>query len=1039
MLKKILSLTLSLLFFSQILSFPSIARTSQSAIFITLNSDVYQIVRQNDGYDKVDMKGFSNLGNPGQPVLPHKLERIALPPGTIYDGLEIVEVNEKTISGNYKILPAKSLLSTYPGGNEGLKYNEKDERIYSSDNPFPDKKIKYLSQGKMRKWNIINLDFYPLTYLPKSGRIKEAKSLTLKINYQGNKPISSAEISDTVMDEEASRLIKNYAQASQWYRPSGAGLPSSPVVYDYVIITTSGLVGAVAPLKNYRQSQGFKVNVVSVSSITNSGRDTAEKIRNFLKANYLNWKIKHVLLVGSINTIPMRYCSPNPQDHDPPPGSSERTSTTPTDYYYSDLTGDWDSNGNGWWGEYGQDEVDFYPEVYPGKIPFDDATTVTAICNKIVSFSQDYSSWKRSALLLGGIMNYENEDKHSPPWPITDGANLMERIKGDIYVPGGISSFRMYEKSGLAPSAYSCEMPISTANVLSKWTTTDYGIVNWFCHGDKIKAYRKIWSTDDGDHTPEAAKEISWTYFISAADTPQLTRKPSIVYANACINGYPEQTNLGSELLKTGSAGVITSSRISYYSVGWANQNDGGIASINYYFFNSLVNQGQPLGVALRNADLYNIPAGSGGDAWKIQQNLFDYNLYGDPAMILDKDTTPPTGSVSINNGVENIHSTNVTLNISAQDNVRVEQMIVSNNISFSGRSWETFDNTKNWTVPAGDGIKTVYIKFKDKANNISQVYSGSANLQTTKAMERLSGDDRYLTSVAISREGWEKSRIIIMARGDLYPDALAGSPMAAKYSAPILLTNPRSLMSSTRDEILRLQSDKVIILGSEDAISNDVVTDIRLQTGIVDTLRIGGSDRYETVALIAKNLESPVNNTAVIATGENYPDALAVSSLAYTLGMPIFLVKGESIDPSTQDALKVLGIKNILIVGGPDVVGTGFENWFKSQNYTPSRLFGEDRYETARAVADYSLTHGLSADYILITTGENFPDAVSSGPLGGKKKSPLLLVRETFIPSSINDFINRNNSNIWNIYINGGFDVIPQSIQTEIGELVGM
>ncbi|MFP3441662.1 cell wall-binding repeat-containing protein, partial [Pantoea sp. SIMBA_133] len=62
------------------------------------------------------------------------------------------------------------------------------------------------------------------------------------------------------------------------------------------------------------------------------------------------------------------------------------------------------------------------------------------------------------------------------------------------------------------------------------------------------------------------------------------------------------------------------------------------------------------------------------------------------------------------------------------------------------------------------------------------------AKIQFKNKVERISGKDRYKTAIEVSKAGWEKSDTVVLARGDEYPDALAGAPLAYKYDAPILL-----------------------------------------------------------------------------------------------------------------------------------------------------------------------------------------------------------------------------------------------------------
>ena len=98
--------------------------------------------------------------------------------------------------------------------------------------------------------------------------------------------------------------------------------------------------------------------------------------------------------------------------------------------------------------------------------------------------------------------------------------------------------------------------------------------------------------------------------------------------------------------------------------------------------------------------------------------------------------TTPdiqgPTGSIEINSGAQATSSGTVALSIYADDTSGVDQMIISNYSDFAGSGWESYTTTKNWPLTNGDGIKTVYIKYKDTQGNESAVYSDNIILNTT-------------------------------------------------------------------------------------------------------------------------------------------------------------------------------------------------------------------------------------------------------------------------------------------------------------------
>ena len=97
-------------------------------------------------------------------------------------------------------------------------------------------------------------------------------------------------------------------------------------------------------------------------------------------------------------------------------------------------------------------------------------------------------------------------------------------------------------------------------------------------------------------------------------------------------------------------------------------------------------------------------------------------------------DTTPPTGTIKINNDSQYSNTNAVTLNLSAQDNTGgsgLSQMQFSND-NTSWQSPESYATTKTWELTSGDGTKTVYVNFKDTAGNWSQSYSDTIIFDTT-------------------------------------------------------------------------------------------------------------------------------------------------------------------------------------------------------------------------------------------------------------------------------------------------------------------
>ena len=95
-------------------------------------------------------------------------------------------------------------------------------------------------------------------------------------------------------------------------------------------------------------------------------------------------------------------------------------------------------------------------------------------------------------------------------------------------------------------------------------------------------------------------------------------------------------------------------------------------------------------------------------------------------------DTTAPTGTISINSGAAYTTSTSVTLTLSCSDaGSGCSQMRLSNN-GTTWNAWENNASSKTWTLASGDGVKTVYVQYRDADNNTSQSYTDTITLDTT-------------------------------------------------------------------------------------------------------------------------------------------------------------------------------------------------------------------------------------------------------------------------------------------------------------------
>ena len=557
----------------------------------------YRIVQDSAGYDRIRMEGFSDLLRPGVPRLPAKVIRVPLPAGSRVVAVDVIEVDRVELPGRFRIQPAPPVTPSDldPVTTQACleSWRSLREQTYGSDERFPHSPVELLGHTARGPEAFARLRFVPLAYHPTTGRLEIYRSVTVAVRFEA--------------DPDGARAPR-------------ASSPERSGTYPYVIVTTDALTAAVDTLVTWKEYLGLPVNVVTDSWIAGAypGEDVPEKVRNFLADTYLDWGIEWVLIVSDSAGVPMRECHPFANS----PGG-----IVPTDHYYADLTGDWDSDGDGLYGEYGEDDVDFVPEVIVGRIPFGDLPSVEAVCAKLVAFESDTTAWKNQALLMGAILNLKDEG--SMGRPRTDGAELMEQLR--IHPLAGASCSTLYEKAGLAPCPYTCTWPLTWTWATQAWASGDYGLVSWHSHASEDRLYRKYWQWDDGDSIPESG-EIETRYYFRLADVDSLDDEhPGLVFACACDTGDPDEENLAFGLLLNGAASVVAATRAGYYANGWQDSTDGGIASLDYHFFQALTD-GEKAGQALFTSkevylDRY---------FWEgapSQQNLQTFCLYGDPSL----------------------------------------------------------------------------------------------------------------------------------------------------------------------------------------------------------------------------------------------------------------------------------------------------------------------------------------------------------------------------------------------------------------------
>lgn len=311
-------------------------------------------------------------------------------------------------------------------------------------------------------------------------------------------------------------------------------------------------------------------------------------------------------------------------------------------------------------------------------------------------------------------------------------------------------------------------------------------------------------------------------------------------------------------------------------------------------------------------------------------------------------------------------------------------------------------------------------------------VMTVGAAAQTIKN-DRLFGSDRYKTAVAISQKGWKTSQYAILARGDDFADALCAGPLAKKYGAPILLTQPDRLNADVLAELKRLGVKNVFIVGGTGAVSSNV-EDALKSAGIIKAERIYGADRYETSVKIAEKLGK--FDKIALATGSDFPDALSISAVAAKLGMPILLTGKDSMPGKVKQYIDSKQISKTYVIGGTAVINDSIKNLAPNA----VRLGGKDRYETnVLVMKEFAEVLKFSDIYLAIGEGPNgneFADALSGAVLAAQTSSPVVLVGKK-LPDVTADFIKTKISVASRATALGGEAVVPSTLLNIIASYV--
>jgi putative cell wall-binding protein len=269
-----------------------------------------------------------------------------------------------------------------------------------------------------------------------------------------------------------------------------------------------------------------------------------------------------------------------------------------------------------------------------------------------------------------------------------------------------------------------------------------------------------------------------------------------------------------------------------------------------------------------------------------------------------------------------------------------------------------------------------------------SQVAAQVTNAGGT--VRRIGGSSRFDTAGRVATDAFPGGvDLIYLATGSQFPDALAAAAAAGGRNAPVLLTQATALPRETADALARLRPRRVIIVGGQNAVSDAVATAVRA-LGVATVDRLGGANRYATAIEVSRDAFPAGSDTVYLATGANFPDALAAAAAAGHHRAPVLLSATASLPANVEAELRRLSPARVVLAGGVSALSDTVANRVRQAlpRATVQRVGGSDRYQTAALLAgEFTNPTGF-----YLTSGTGFADALVAAAVAGSKGQPVLL-----------------------------------------------
>ena len=347
----------------------------------TIKFEMPEIISEDDGYSSIHYKNARNFGDEGNPKIPHfsvsmllthgsEIKDVKIVSQTYYPGVDGISIQAASRQFPLSMIPDKDDYKVIP-----------NKEIYSSNQAYPANCIENISTHFLAGHSIGSFTICPISFIPAAQHVDFTKEIVLEVTLNSTSRAVEAQQflkNSTLIENRIKNIVDNPEKLSGYSYDESKDYSEM----DILLITQNSFVASFEPYLEFKQSTGFICCIKTVEEIYSEyiGQDDQEKIRNCIIDYYENYGISYVILGGDGDNdgvgqriIPHRgfYGFAGLEDE----------YDIPADMYYSNLDGNWNTDGDDRWAE--PSEADLYAELGIGRICADNISKVENHINKL--------------------------------------------------------------------------------------------------------------------------------------------------------------------------------------------------------------------------------------------------------------------------------------------------------------------------------------------------------------------------------------------------------------------------------------------------------------------------------------------------------------------------------------------------------------------------------------------------------------------------------------------------------------------------------